>query len=146
MAMSKKQIKDAKASQNAAEKTASKTQSKNADSGKTKDIQIFPGLRYTAAQKEEAIRTYNEARSRFNSMIATARYTADNLNIGCPETVLAWVKQSNVDLGNRDGLTTKEREELFRLRKEVKEKDRAIDILKKAHALFSQDFNPLSHF
>jgi transposase len=135
MAMSKKQIKDAKASQTAKEKKVA---------GRTKQVKIYGGKKYSAEQKEEAIRTYNNARGDYRSKIATARYVSEILNIGCPETVIEWVKQSQVDLGNESGLTTSERQELFKLRRENKEMQRAIDILKKASALLTQDYNPLS--
>jgi transposase-like protein len=49
-----------------------------------------------------------------------------------------WVKRDEVDSGQREGLTSSEREQLKALQREVKELRRANDILKTASAFFAQ--------
>ena len=50
-----------------------------------------------------------------------------------------WVKQFEIDQGEREGLTTEEREELNKLRKEVKVLRQEKEILRKAAAFFARE-------
>jgi transposase len=53
--------------------------------------------------------------------------------------VRRWVAQADIDTGRRDGLTTAEREELTRLRREVRVLREERDILAKATAFFAKE-------
>ena len=53
--------------------------------------------------------------------------------------VRRWVAQADVDAGRRDGLTTAERDELSRLRRENRVLRDERDILKKAAAFFAKE-------
>ena len=53
--------------------------------------------------------------------------------------VREWVRRADVDSGRRDGLTTAEREELARLRKENGVLREERDILKRATAFFARE-------
>jgi len=56
------------------------------------------------------------------------------------QTIRNWVKQADLDEGRReDGLTTVEREELRRLRRENRELRMEREILKKAAAWFAKE-------
>ena len=53
--------------------------------------------------------------------------------------VREWVKQADIDDGVREGLTTDERAELARLRKENRDLQRDVEILKRATAFFAKE-------
>ena len=87
--------------------------------------------------RERAVRMVQEHRGEYPSLCAAVESIAPK--IGCvPQTLLEWVKREEVDSGQRDGLTTSERERIKALEREVKELRRANDILKTASAFFAQ--------
>jgi transposase len=50
-----------------------------------------------------------------------------------------WVTQAEIDAGKRDGLTSDEREELARLRRENRRLSADVDLLKRATAFFAKE-------
>ncbi len=61
----------------------------------------------------------------------------------CDQTLRNWVKQIETDSGVRAGLTTEERDELRRLRRENRILKEERDILKKAAAFFARESNAI---
>ena len=53
--------------------------------------------------------------------------------------VRAWVRQAEIDAGERNGLTTEEREELTRLRREVRSLKEDVEVLKRATVFFAKE-------
>ncbi len=53
--------------------------------------------------------------------------------------VRAWVRQAEVDAGERDGLSTEERNELAELRRENRQLREDVAILKRATAFFAKE-------
>ena len=78
-----------------------------------------------------------EHRGEYPSLWAAVESMAPK--IGCvPQTLLGWVKQAEVDVGARPGVSTSEAQRVKELEREVKELRRANEILKLASAFFAQ--------
>ena len=90
--------------------------------------------RYPAEFRAEAVRL-------FRSSGKTLKVQAEDLGVSL-ETLRAWVKRADVDERHRPGITTEEREELRRLRRENRTLKMERDLLKKAAAFFARDTDP----
>lgn len=86
---------------------------------------------------ERAVRLVFESREQYESQWAAIESIAGK--IGCTaETLRRWVRQQELDTGQRSGPTTAEQERVKALEREVKELRRANEILRLASAYFAQ--------
>jgi len=93
--------------------------------------------RYSPEFRQRAVHMYEEQLSQHPSKWAALSSIAGK--VGCTaETLRKWVKQREIDQGQRDGLSTSERERLKQLEREVRELRQANEILRKASAFFAQ--------
>lgn len=93
--------------------------------------------KFSPEVRERAVRMVQEHRGEYPSLWAAIESIAPK--IGCvAQTLLDWVKQSEVDGGARTGTTTAEQARVRELEREVKELRRANEILKLASAFFAQ--------
>ena len=88
---------------------------------------------YPKEFKEEAVRLVRESKKPISQI-------AKDLGVS-DVSLREWVKRSEIDAGEREGLTTAEREELRRLRRENRILREEREILKKAAAFFAQETN-----
>lgn len=91
--------------------------------------------RYTEEFKREAVALYRSDPEHTYAQIAR--------ELGCSaEALRTWVAQTEVDEGERDGLTSEDKEELRELRRENRRLRMEREILKKAAAYFASEEIP----
>ncbi len=98
--------------------------------------------RYPRELRERAVRMVAEIRPNYEHEYAAITAVAAKLGIRTAETVRKWVRQAEVDAGQRPGMTTEESERLKALERENRELRRANEILKAASAFFAAELDP----
>lgn len=96
--------------------------------------------RYSDEQKTSAVRMVFALQAELGTDKGTAQRVAEQLGYGV-ESVRLWVKQAEVDRGDRPGTSSAEAEENKRLRQENRELKRANEILKRAATFFGAELD-----
>ncbi len=90
-----------------------------------------PTPHYPPEFKREAVQLYRTSDKSISRV-------AEELGVST-ESLRRWVKQHDIDEGEREGLTTSEREELLRLRRENRTLKQEREFLKKAAVFFAKE-------
>ena len=96
--------------------------------------------RYPPELKERAVRLVAETAAERGDRHGAVTLVARQLGIGS-ESVRQWVRQAEIDRGDRSGLTTEERARMKELEREVRELRRANEILKSAAVFFGAELD-----
>ena len=97
--------------------------------------------RYPPEMRERAVRMVREAVAEGGESFGVVTRVARQLGIGV-ESLRNWVKQADVDGGQRPGVTSEERRRIAELERENRELRRANEILKAAASFFARELDP----
>jgi transposase len=101
----------------------------------------MPVTKYSSELKERAVRLVLEARKLDPSDRNVVSRIARQLGIKSTETLRGWLRQAEIDAGDRPGVTTAESEYTKKLERENFELRRANEILRRASAFFAAELD-----
>ncbi|WP_268802405.1 transposase [Agrococcus casei] len=104
----------------------------------------MPALRkYPPELRERAMRLVQEARKEDPELSVNQAVIRIGQRVGVnPDTLRGWVKQSQIDAGERPGTTTDDASRIKQLEAEVRELKRANEILLAASSFFARELDP----
>lgn len=95
---------------------------------------------YPKEVRQRAVRLVLEHRGEYDTEYQAVRAIGAKCGVGA-ETLRKWLRQQEVDAGQKPGVTSEENAEIRRLRAENRELRRANEILKAASAFFAAEFD-----
>ena len=105
-----------------------------------KVFRIMP-KKYDESTKAKAVRLVVEHSDEYDSEYACIREVATRIGVG-PETLRKWVRQAEIDAGDKAGVSTATDRENRELKRKVAELEQTIEILKAATSFFVRESDP----
>jgi transposase len=97
--------------------------------------------KYDAATRAKAVRLVTEHGDDYGSEWEAITTVAGRLGMSS-ETLRKWVRQAEVDAGDRDGVTTAAAREIRELKRKNAELEQTVEILKAATSFFVRESDP----
>ena len=97
--------------------------------------------KYPEELRERAVKMVLEVREREGKGHGELARVGRQLGVH-PEALRSWMKQAEIDRGERPGTTTGDKQRISELEREVRELRRANEILKAASAYFARELDP----
>ena len=98
--------------------------------------------RFDKETRAKAVRLVREHRGDYESEYAAIKAVSARLGMTA-ETLRKWIRQSEVDSGQKPGLSTESAQELRELRVKCRELEQTIEVLKAATTFFARECDPL---
>ncbi len=102
---------------------------------------MAPPRKYSPELRERAVRMVFELREQTGEKTGSIARIADRLGVH-REALRTWIRQAEVDGGQRPGTTTSDAQRIAELERENHELRRANEILKAASAYFARELDP----
>ena len=97
--------------------------------------------RYDEKTKAKAVRLVTDHGDNYASEYEAIRAVSSRLGMN-PETLRKWIRQAEVDAGDREGVTTGSMREIRELKRKNAELERTVEILKAATDFFVRESDP----
>ena len=97
--------------------------------------------KYDTETRARAVRLVREHVGDYDSEFAAIKAIAGRLGMN-PETLRKWLRQAEVDAGDREGMTSAAAREIRELRRKNAELEQTIEILKAATSFFVRESDP----
>jgi transposase len=98
-------------------------------------------MKYDTETRAKAIRLVTEHSEDYASEYEAIKTVAGRLGMN-PETLRKWIRQGEIDAGDRDGTTTTSVREIRELKRKNAELEATIEILKAATSFFVRESDP----
>lgn len=96
---------------------------------------------YDEQTRAKAVRLVTEHREDYASEYEAIKTVSGRLGMN-PETLRKWLRQSEIDTGDRDGVSTASAREIRELKRKNAELEQTVEILKAATAFFVRESDP----